>query len=632
MTKAELPDGTRKKKLGQYFTGRPVGRLLAALADAENALSIIDPMVGSGDLLAACLEVGARPESLVGYDLDPLAIEQASVVLAGEPGVFLEAVDAFAAGLPVEQFDLVITNPPYIRYQSKGEFNGLTIPTAASVRSHLLRQIEQRTSLNEDARAVLLRAARTYPGTADVAVPAWLLSAALVREGGALAVVAPQAWLNRNYAHAVREVLDLAFDVEVVVEDGDATWFEDALVRTQLVVARRRSVGRKPDHSIVVGRASRDLNTRGSLLGTRSSEQAVAKALRRVTSPQLVTVTRGLTAQVSGEISLSATGLRSALAPRVALALGASATTSRFRTLDSYGWRVGQGLRTGANDFFYLTEIGGKMRPATRWGVATLDVPPKCIEPAVRRQSDLGDDLDVGELKSLSARVLNLRGWVTSADANPLGDAGAEVLADSVSTWIARVAVTPFSDADPTRTFPELAAVATNVKKDRTGRQIGHWYQLPPLTHRHRPALFVPRVCGGRPFAYANSAHVLVDANFATLWPEKKDALAVPALFALLNSTWAWANAEVSSTVLGGGALKVEATDLRRLPLPDLDPAAIKSLTALGRELGSRNDSGVLGRIDQVVAETIAGRAAAPTVASALRATAEAALAGRTTS
>lgn len=622
-------ESTRKKQLGQYFTGRPVGRLLAALAGAESALSIIDPMVGSADLLAACLEVGSRPERMVGYDLDPLAIERARVVLDGEPGVSLNAVDAFSAPLPPEQFDLVITNPPYIRYQSSGEIDGLLIPSAAAVRSRLIHLIERRASLDDDARAAFLRAARSYPGTADIAVPAWILSAALVREGGVLAVVAPQAWLNRNYAHSVRELLDIAFDVEVVVEDGDASWFEDALVRTQLVVARRREIESRAGHSIVVGRATRELNTRGSLLGARKSEQTVARALRNVKSPQSMIVTRGLSARVSQEISLSATGERSALSPRVAIALGEAASKVQLRTVESYGWRVGQGLRTGANDFFYLTEIDGQMRPATRWGVGSLDVPLECLEVAVRRQSDLGDELDVVTTRSLSARVLCLGGWVTRADAELAGRLGANILPPGASDWISRVATTPLADTDPAKSFPDLAAVATNSKRDRSGQRVGLWYQLPPMAPRHRPALFVPRVCGGRPFAYANTAGVLVDANFATLWPKSTDALPVETLFALLNSTWAWVNAEVSSTVLGGGALKIEATDLRRLPIPALDAAAIERLKVLGSKLRTRTDEVVLDQIDQEVAAAVAGKSASENVAEALRATAVAAREGR---
>ena len=64
----------RRKRLGQYFTGLGLGRLLAALAQAEKARTIIDPLVGSGDLLASCLEIGAKPELMAGVEIDPAAL------------------------------------------------------------------------------------------------------------------------------------------------------------------------------------------------------------------------------------------------------------------------------------------------------------------------------------------------------------------------------------------------------------------------------------------------------------------------------------------------------------------------------------------------------------------------------
>jgi len=43
----------QRKELGQFFTGMPLGRVLAHLAVDDKTNSILDPMAGSGDLLAA---------------------------------------------------------------------------------------------------------------------------------------------------------------------------------------------------------------------------------------------------------------------------------------------------------------------------------------------------------------------------------------------------------------------------------------------------------------------------------------------------------------------------------------------------------------------------------------------------
>ena len=60
-------DPDRRKRLGQFFTGLPLSRILAALSVKNNCASIIDPMAGHGDLLDAalerCIKQGIRPQS-----------------------------------------------------------------------------------------------------------------------------------------------------------------------------------------------------------------------------------------------------------------------------------------------------------------------------------------------------------------------------------------------------------------------------------------------------------------------------------------------------------------------------------------------------------------------------------------
>ncbi|WP_187776147.1 N-6 DNA methylase [Antrihabitans cavernicola] len=608
MTIPSLDETARKKRLGQYFTGHRVGRLLAALADAETATTIIDPMVGSADLLVSCLGVGAVPNKLVGLEIDPLALAQAKAALDGAANAELILTDAFSATLPTEQFDLVITNPPYIRYQSTGDFDGLSIPSGEVVRTDLVRAIKARNELDEDARTVLLRAAMRYPGTADIAVPAWILSASLVREGGVLAIIAPQAWLSRNYARSVRQLLDEAFDLEVVVEDGDASWFDDAQVRTHLVLARRKKIGPPAAGRVTVfARATSELEIDGHLHGELDSEHEVGVALRGITSTNSVEVTTGLIARAELDLSVAAAGQDGHVPARVAAALRVAADDIVTRSLESYGWRAGQGLRTGANDFFYIDYVEGAPRPANRWRIKSLPLPLECLLPAVRRQSELGEKLTIDAPLTHTSRIVNLRGWATAADKRRMGATGhVSVLPDDVATWIAEVASSPLSAKTPTKLFPHLAAVAPNSKMDRSGRPVAFWYQLPELAARHRPTLLIGRVCGAQPTTYLNTAGAVVDANFSTLWPVNEDALPAEALLALLHSSWVWASLEATCTVLGGGALKVEATDLRRLALPDLGMDDISRLTTLGQELITHRSEEVSHAIDEAVANAMA--------------------------
>jgi hypothetical protein len=420
--------------------------------------------------------------------------------------------------------------------------------------------------------------------------------------------------------------LDAAFDVEVIVEDGDATWFDDAQIRTQLVVARRRPLTAcRPERTTVMARATRDLATSGGLHGTLGSETAVTEALRSVTSDSAVVVTAGLVAFVERGLSLSATGRGAQLPPRVAAVLGPAAGGVLVRTLESYGWRAGQGLRSGANDFFYVSVIDGVVRPDPRWGIGSLPIPSECLLPAVRRQNELGDGFAVDE-SLLPSRLVGLRGWVTASDRKRMAPGDARILPAQVGKWIAQVASTPLSTKDTTKLFPDLAAVTTNSRTDRFGRPTSFWYQLPALAPRHRPTLFVGRVCGGRPKTFLNSSGIVVDANFSGLWPVEPDALPPEALLALLNSSWVWANLESTCTVLGGGAMKVEATDLRRLALPDLSSAAVGRLAELGRSLVRCPSEAIVDSIDHVVAGTVEPGSGAADRAAALRTLAKRAL------
>ncbi|WP_157538034.1 N-6 DNA methylase [Microbacterium sp. Root280D1] len=632
MSAPSLTHRSRKKSLGQYFTGERVGRLLAALADARSATRIIDPMVGSGDLLRSCLSVGADPAELVGVDLDPLAVAQASASLGGKAGVSVYCADAFLGALPEGQFDLVITNPPYIRYQERDKSHDVKTPDAAAVREGLLRAIARRPTLDEGGRSAMIRAAKKYPSTADVAVPAWILSAALVREGGVLAVVVPQTWWSRNYAQAVRDLLDEVFDVEFIIEDGDASWFDDALVRTHLVVARRRIAGESPRRRTVVGRATRDLDESGVLSGALQDEASVAEALRRVTSSTPIEITKGLTARLEAGALLERASSGQAFVPaHIAAVLGESVRARATGSLAALGWEVGQGLRTGANEFFYVEVEGARVVPAARWRREDVPIPASCLLPVVRRQSDVRGRQDVCDAQMLPSRLAYFRGWATASDVKRLGHGVAvQSLPESVSNWIEQVARTPLLESRSSKLFPELSAVAPNNRPGRDGRPSGFWYQLPELAPRHRPEVFMARVCGGRPTVYSNTGGAVVDANFATMWRRSSTALPPDALLALLHSDWVAAVLEHSCTVLGGGALKVEATDLRRLPLPELTREAQAELENLGRDLREANSERALDRVNEVVAFALSTRAAdAASVAEQLSAVARSALAER---
>ena len=240
-------DPVRRKRLGQFFSGVPLGKLLAHLCVGPDTRTVLDPMAGHGDLLDAVWET-AQERGISLERLDGIEIEETTAVVCRNRSAAILGHDSSAkcavlganafdpatiATLPASRYDLVITNPPYVRYQGRNG-NGSSVDPARSG----LKKIIDCISVGAE-RTVWSALTKGYSGLADLSVPAWMLAGLLVRPGGRLALIAPATWRSRDYADVIRYLLMRAFAVETIVTDTQPGWFSDALVRTHLIVARR---------------------------------------------------------------------------------------------------------------------------------------------------------------------------------------------------------------------------------------------------------------------------------------------------------------------------------------------------------------------------------------------------------
>lgn len=642
----DLPDAQRKR-LGQYFTGLPLGRLLANLALEAETKNILDPMAGTGDLIDATWEAAVgRGISLSHFTLNGIEIDAATAQTCRDRLVAVaKATSALEhniitgnvfdwlsiAALPRRSFDLVITNPPYVRYQMQSE----TGQGIDDVRAGL-HTILEKTILTEDVSAWQGLAAG-YSGLADLSVPAWILSAALVRPGGRLALVVPATWRTRDYADIIRYLLLRCFALEFIVEDQQPGWFSDALVRTQLIVAKRRHPSEvavplsnrefwsdslwvqvtpeAADMKSLVGTAfpsthpERDFSTwlrngysdvkRGLKVRpfNLSREWAeLEKRIRRRKWYRILECGRDDLPLFSKNQTI-VESVPDAIADLLADKLPPATLTS----LEDAGIAVGQGLRTGCNSFFYVTVCGSvsadevEIEASSLFGIRRFTVPASILRPVLRRQAEVSA---LTSSKSLCGRVIDLRAWVLPED-HPMvlsaqgaysasGEMPPSVMPDALAAFVRRAAATSIGTPGKEKLIPDLSAVRTNVRPARnqfiTPR---FWYMLPDFTPRHVPAAFVPRINHGLPKVFANlDPPLIIDANFSTFWTFK-DSWSPYALVALFRSYWCLSFMEALGTPMGGGALKLEATQLRHLPIPALSKEERSALDSAGRTLSA---------------------------------------------
>lgn len=650
-----LPTAQRKR-LGQFFTGLPLGRLLAHLALGGESVTILDPMAGNGDLLdaaaTAAQERGIATARLDGIEVDGITAaycrRRTEVLRGGAVGV-KSAIIAGSAFDPAvirqlgpQGYDLVITNPPYVRYQSqKGDKHG-----GAAIREGLCAIIEERTGGAE--RALWQTLATGYSGLADLSVPSWILSSFLTRPGGRLAIVAPATWRSRDYADIVRYLLLRFFALEFIVDDTQPGWFSDALVRTNLIVARRLTDG---EAAVPLAERTSWAHPRwlqieppaanaGSLVGAAFSglhpDAAFASWARAggrtiphidnrafALSDEWKTLEQRLRRKawfqkaegMTAHAPVRAQSRVAAAVPEPLRALlPAGSSLANLQTLAEAQIRVSQGLRTGCNRFFYVTMLAEQSD-----GTATVEasesfqklrfkVPQEALRPVLHRQTDV-PGFARGQIPG--TRVLELSHWVLPEDQETVlkhesayraeGRALPRQMPAELAAFVHRASRLALDPAAPTRLIPDLSAVRTNVKRPGSAHRIpGFWYMLPAFSARHLPAMFIPRINHGTPTAFLNTLPpILIDANFSTLWPEGA-RWTNHGLYGLFSSVWCRAGMEALGTPLGGGALKLEATHIRQIPVPVFSDADCRKLGALGQRLAA-SDYAALADIDQLV-------------------------------
>lgn len=209
---------------GVVYTPPALARFLAAQAfdayEGEGPISILDPACGDGELLvAAVAEAGRRKvnvEAVVGYDIDPEAIERASTRLAETRGVQLQVADFIAEQAECSRhwdlfgtdrqiqplgFDLVISNPPYVRTQTLGSDHAQSLGRSYGLTG--------RVDLYQGFAAAMIQA---------------------LAPGGAIGLLCSNKFLTNRAGNSMRRLLLNELVLRELVDLGDTKLFDAAVL------------------------------------------------------------------------------------------------------------------------------------------------------------------------------------------------------------------------------------------------------------------------------------------------------------------------------------------------------------------------------------------------------------------
>jgi len=319
-----VPTGSYAKELGAYYTDSQVAEFLVRWAIRSADETVLDPSFGGGVFLrAACQRIrtlqGEPGRTVWGVEIDEEVHSRISEKLHDEfriPGRQLHCSDFFAirdGGTP--QVDVVIGNPPFIRYQ---RFSGTSRSTA------LLRAREQGVRL---------------PELTSSWAPFLVHSISKLRHGGRLAMVLPFEVAHAKYARPVLEFLQQQF-CEITFLTFRKKLFPDLNETTLLLMADG-----KGEHSRRF--QVRDLAGPGELASISGGARGPKLGGRPMEAKSLA----------SGETRL----IEHLIPSRAAQLYSQLRKSGRANALGVVA-DVSVGYVTGANDFFHLSQAEARRR------------------------------------------------------------------------------------------------------------------------------------------------------------------------------------------------------------------------------------------------------------------------------
>jgi tRNA1(Val) A37 N6-methylase TrmN6 len=201
------------KNNGIFYTPEHVAALLAAQAITKRDISILDPACGEGSLLTAAMEEckryrGKQEPYLVGCD----RFKQRNL----DRHIKFIHLDFFTFHTD-EQFDLILTNPPYIQ----------SARIDSTIRNRYYERYARPLGLSSNL---------------DLWVYFLIKCTAHLKKGGAIAAVLPWSFLEAEYAQKIRKRLAENFaKIQVLVLQG--AHFKDTVKRVLLVWLKEYGAG-----------------------------------------------------------------------------------------------------------------------------------------------------------------------------------------------------------------------------------------------------------------------------------------------------------------------------------------------------------------------------------------------------
>jgi hypothetical protein len=628
----------RRHRYGEHYTPHAVGSLLAALAVRSAEDLVLDPSCGDGRLLEHALKIkralasnhlASKLETQVfGVERAESAVKQARrtgalVAVANffdiEPGSNLDP----STPLP-RAFDAIVGNPPYIRQEIIGSSGKRTIEA----------------SLERDRAASPELFWPRWSGRSDIYVYFFAHSIRFLKERGRMVLLTASSWLDAGYGAALRQFLLHNFKVIAVIESKAESFFADASINTCITVLEREldPVSRnanqirfvrieRPLIEVLDGGGNPSLEEPSiafarSVLDTSTTCAFDSHRIRIVSHADLLAMDKG-------------SGWGRYLRAEDVFFKVIERGNSRLQSLSQMA-SVRFGVKTGANDFFYVREVGREKSRKRLLALSDIASVRRGITTGANEFFYLNNDASKdGRASDSNGNHSNHRPSdrslcvVRDADDNRL-EIEANLLTPVVFS-LKQIAGITLSRVDTRRLLFNCPLDSNELigtkayKYILKGEQAG-FHLRPTCANREpwysvargiKPApLIFPSKVGERWLVAVNKAKVFEDKKLYGVFPSQ--GVSVLVLAALLNSTWARYYAEITCRQMTGAQAiaDIDVAVAEQILLPDprkFSPSDRKKLEAAVLAISERSIVSIFEevndadrrRLDSLVLETI---------------------------
>ena len=160
----------KKNKYGQYFTIEAIAEFMVSLVKQGKEAKVLEPSCGKGVFLKMLYKYGFK--NIKGYEIDATLDNPYNVV----------EYESFIGSPLSERFNVVIGNPPYIRWKN--------------LEDNLKRELAQSDLWN-----------KYFNSLCDYLFIFILKSIEQLKENGELIFICPEYWLNTTHSETLRNYM-----------------------------------------------------------------------------------------------------------------------------------------------------------------------------------------------------------------------------------------------------------------------------------------------------------------------------------------------------------------------------------------------------------------------------------------